>query len=435
MIKIAFIGAGSVVFTRELLTDICSMPALSGCHIALHDIDADRLATADAVAHWTAGALNAAPTITSHLDRRAAVDGAQYVINMVQVGMHDATLVDFAIPKRYGLQQTIADSYGIGGIFRALRTFGPLEELANDMATAGADGAWLLNYTNPMAMNCWFTYASTPVRNVVGLCHSVQHTTRHLADLAGVPFAEIDFVGAGINHQAWILRLTHDGRDLYPAVDDALARDPESARRVRVELYRRFGYFPTESSEHAAEYVPWFLGHDDEIDRFRIPIDEYVHRSEANLRYYERTKAKLAAGEGFSLDRSVEYAVEIIHAMETGEARVVYGNVANVELISNLPRGACVEVPCVVDGDGLRPQKVGDLPAQCAALNRVTLNVAELVVRAALDNDPTQIRRAAMLDPNVSSKLTIDAIWSMCDDLVEAHRDRLPEPLRVTLTR
>jgi alpha-galactosidase len=229
--------------------------------------------------------------------------------------------------------------------------------------------------------------------------------------------------------------LTHDGRDLYPAVDDALARDPESARRVRVELYRRFGYFPTESSEHAAEYVPWFLGHDDQIARYRIPIDEYVHRSEGNLRYYDRTKAKLAAGEGFSLDRGVEYAVEIIHAMETGEPRVVYGNVANLGLISNLPEAACVEVPCVVDGDGLRPQQVGALPAQCAALNRATLNVAELVVRAALDSDPAQIRRAAMLDPNVASQLTIDAIWSMCDDLVHAHRDRLPEALRVTLTR
>jgi len=435
MTKIAFVGAGSVVFTRELLGDLCGFPELAGAHIALHDIDADRLATAEAMARRTAEALGAHPTITAHLERRAALEGADHVVTMVQVGMHEATLADFDIPRRYGLRQTIADSYGVGGVFRALRTFPVLAGVALDMAQVASPEAWLLNYTNPMAMNIWFTYAATPVRNVVGLCHSIQHTTRDLAALVGVPVEEVEFLGGGINHQSWILELRRGDEDLYPRLDAAIASDPELGRRVRVELHRRFGFFPTESSEHAAEYVGWFLGHDAEIERLRIPIDEYVRRSESNLAAYARIKARLAAGGRFDVRPSLEYAVQIIHSLETGRRRVVYGNVRNDGLISNLPEGACVEVPCTVDATGLVPQAIGALPPQCAALNRVTLNVVELTVRAALDGDPAQVRRAVMLDPNASSTLTVEQIWAMCDDLVEAHRARLPEALQVTLTR
>ena len=435
MTKITFVGAGSVVFTRELLGDLFGFPALADAHIALHDIDADRLETAHAIARRTADAHGIRPHVSAHLDRRAALEGADYVIVMVQVGMHEATLVDFDLPRRYGLRQTIGDSYGIAAIFRGLRTFPVLDAIAADMAEVASDEAWLLNYTNPMAMNISYTAAATTQHRVVGLCHSVQHTTHHLADLVGVPFEEVEFEGGGINHQSWILRFAHEGVDLYPRLAELVAADPELGRRVRVELYRRFGYFPTESSEHAAEYVPWFLPHDDQIARFRIPIDEYVRRSEANLRSYDAVKATVARGDPFTVRPSVEYAVQIINAMETGEERVIYGNVANQGLIENLPAGACVEVPCRVDRDGVHPLAIGPLPPQCAALNRSTLNSVELAVRAAIDGDPQQLRRAALLDPLASSVLTIDPVWALCDDLVEAHGTRLPAPLRVLLTR
>jgi alpha-galactosidase len=427
--KITFIGAGSATFTRMLIGDILSYPALRGATLSLHDIDAERLETASGVARVTAAEAGAAPAIEAHLDRRAALDGADYAINMVQVGGHAATVADHEIPARYGIRQTIGDTLGIGGIFRALRTIPVMQGIAADMAAVAPD-AWLLNYTNPMAMLCWATYAGTPQRRVVGLCHSIQNTTRQLAELVGVPFDEVTFTGAGVNHQAFILRFERDGEDLYPRLDAAIERDPELRRRVRVELYRRLGYFPTESSEHGAEYVPWFMRHPSEIERRRLIESDYVRMSEENLDEYASTRAALAAGESLPIEPSIEYAPQIIHSIETGEPRVVYGSVENTGLIDNLPAGACVEVPCVVDATGLRPTHVGPLPPQLAALNRTFVGVAELTVRAALEGRPEHVMHAAMLDPNTAATLTLDEIERLVAELTAAHGDLLPPALR-----
>ena len=429
MTRIAFVGAGSVEFTKDLLGDLLSFPELSDATIALHDIDRERLDAAEAMARWTASALGAPATIEAHLDRRAALAGCDHVINMIQVGGHAATLIDFDVPKRFGLRQTIGDTLGIGGIFRALRTIPVMQGIARDMFELCPD-AWLLNYTNPMAMLCWSVYAGTPIKRVVGLCHSVQWTTRGLAELVGVPYEEVEYLGAGVNHQAWILQFRHRGRDLYPLLDEAIERDPELRRRVRVEMYRRLGYFPTESSEHSAEYLPWFMRSDEMIERFRVPVDEYVRRSEENLREYEAMRRTLAEGGSFEIERSLEYASLIIHSIATGEPRVIYGNVPNHGLISNLPLGACVEVPCLVDGNGVQPTAVGSLPPQLAALNRTFLNVCELTVRAALEGDRTHVVHAALLDPNTSATLSPEQIEQMVDALVEAHGDALPEGIR-----
>ena len=429
--RIAFIGAGSVVFTKNLLGDILDDPALAGAEIALHDIDADRLATAEAMAAYVARERGASPAITGHLERRAALADADYVLNMVQIGGHDATLVDFEIPARYGLRQTIADTLGIGGIFRALRTADHMLSLGREMAEL-CPSAWLLNYTNPMAMLCWLVYAGTPTGKVVGLCHSVQFTIADLARLVDAPAEEVTFLAAGLNHQAFILRFEHRGEDLYPRLAARVAADPELSRRVRVALYRRLGFFPTESSEHAAEYLPWFMRHDGQLELYRIPVDEYIRRSEDNLAEYERVKAQLSAGQPMSLNRSNEYAATIIHAMETGEPHVIYGNVGNAGLLPGLPDGCCVEVPCLVDGTGLHPVAVPQYPAHLAALNRTYLNVVELTVRAVLEGRPDYVRDAAMLDPNVAATLTLDEIDALCDELSRAHGELIPAALRAS---
>jgi alpha-galactosidase len=281
-----------------------------------------------------------------------------------------------------------------------------------------------------MAMLCWLVYGGTPTRQVVGLCHSVQFTTEDLADLVGVPVDEVTFLAAGLNHQAFVLRFERDGEDLYPLLDARIASDPELLRRVRVQLYRRLRYFPTESSEHAAEYVPWFMRHDEEIERHRIPVDEYVRRSEENLEEYARVRDLLARGEALPVERSNEYASSIIHSMETGRPSVVYGNVRNSGLLPGLPEGCCVEVPCLVDGTGLHPVAVPDYPPELAALNRTFENVVELTVRAVLEERPELVRQAAMLDPNTAATLTLDEIDALCDELARAHGDALPAALR-----
>jgi alpha-galactosidase len=425
MPKIAFVGAGSVEFTRNLVGDILAFPELGDAELALHDIDAERLETAAALARLVADGLGLRPRVTATLDRRAALDGADYVINSVQVGGHAATVRDYEVPLRYGLRQTIGDTLGIGGIMRALRTAPVMLGIGRDMADV-CPGAWLLNYTNPMAMLCWITYDGTQTTRIVGLCHSVQNTTRQLAEIAGVPPAEVSFVGAGINHQSFILRLERDGEDLYPLVDAAIERDPELRRRVRVDMYRRLGYFPTESSEHGAEYLPWYMRHDAEIERLRIPPGEYVRRSEENLGEFAQVKAEVATGKPIAVARSLEYASLIIHSMETGEPRVVYGNVRNTGQISNLPLGACVEGPCLVDANGVEPVHVGALPVQCAALNRTFLNPVELTVRAVLEGRRDHVHHAALLDPNTAASLQVDEIERLVDELLEAYAPGLP---------
>ena len=427
--KIAFVGAGSVTFTKNLLGDILAFPELAESEIVLHDIDEERLETARVLAERVGEALGARPRVTTSLDRRTALDGADYVINSVQVGGHAATVRDYEIPARHGVRQTIGDTLGIGGIVRTLRTAPVMLGIGNDMAEVCPD-AWLLNYTNPMAMICQLVYQGTPQQKVVGLCHSVQGTTELLAELCGVPVSEVTFFGAGINHQTFLYRLEHEGASLYPKLDAAIAADPDLARRVRVDIYKRFGYFPTESSEHSAEYVPWYMRHDAELERLRIPLAEYVRRSEENLDEFAQVKQGLAAGTPLEIERSWEYASLIIHSMETGEERVIYGNVRNTGLITNLPADICVEVPCLVDRTGVNPVHVGDVAPQCAALNRTFANVCDLTVRAVLDGRRDHVHHAAMLDPNTAASLTLDQIDALVEELLEAYADSLPESLR-----
>jgi alpha-galactosidase len=435
MTVIAFLGAGSVVFTRELLADILGFPELRDVTLSLHDIDPDRLDTAEGIARATAAQLGAAPRIRAGLDRRAALEGADFVINSIQVGGHRSTVLDFEIPARYGLRQTIADTIGVGGVFRALRTFPVLDGIAADMRAICPD-AWLLNYTNPMAMNVAYLAAIAPDLRVVGLCHSVYWTVRGLCEVIGVPFDGVSYRAAGLNHQAWLLHWARDGEDLYPRLDAAIAADEQLRRRVRVDMYRSIGRYPTETSEHSSEYVPWYLHHDTEVDRLRIPVGDYLGISAANLAEYERTRAALAAGEPLDLERDAcEYAPQIIHSVVTGTIRRIHGNVRNTGLITNLPDGYAVEVPCVVDEQGVRPEYVGDLPLACAAVNRGFASVGQLTVAAAVTGDPRAVRRAVQLDPNAGASLTVDAIWAMCDELTAAHGDLLPEALRVPVVR
>jgi alpha-galactosidase len=429
MPKVAFIGAGSVEFTRSIVSDLLTLPGLDGLRIALFDIDAERLRTSAAVAREIRQRLGADAEIEEHVERRAALDGSRYVINEIQVGGLDATRLDFEIPARYGLRQTIADTLGIGGIFRGVRTIPVMLELAREMAELCPD-AWLLTYTNPMAMLPWAVYAGTPFRRVVGLCHSVRDTPRFLAELVGVPVEEAAMVTAGLNHQAWVLVFEHASETLYGRLDEAIERDPELQRRVRVELYRRLGYFPTESSEHSAEYVPWFLRHDELVERFRIPVGEYIRRSEENVDEYEEVKRLLDDGRPVEPTPTSELASEVIHSIETGTRRVVYGNVENAGLIENLPPDCCVEVPCVVDRAGVQPVRIGRLPTQLAALNRTFVNVAELTVRAVLDGRRDHVYHAAMLDPNTGSTLMLDEVVALCDELFAAHGDAVPPALR-----
>jgi alpha-galactosidase len=430
---IVIVGAGSVEFTRELLGDILSFPELGSVRIVLHDIDVERLETAEAIARATAHAAGAQPEVVASTDRRHALDGADYVINVIQVGMHEATVRDFEIPAKYGLTQTIADTIGVGGIFRGLRTFPVLADIARDMEQVCPD-AWLLNYTNPMAMNVTFLHHIAPRLKVLGLCHSVYWTMVGLCDLVDVPYDDVSYWSAGVNHQAWVLRWERGGRDLYPLLDQRIASDAELRRRVRVDMYRRLGYYPTETSEHSSEYVPWYLRHPDEVDRLRIDVGEYVSISEANLAEYSRVRAELADTETLPIDNgSTEYAPQVIHSMETGTTRVISGNVVNDGLITNLPDGVAVEVPTMLDALGAHPMAVGDLPPQCAALNRGFLGPVDLTVRAAVGGDPRLVRAAAMVDPNTAATLTVDQIWELCNELTTAHGDLLPEPLRSTL--
>ena len=433
VIRIAVIGAGSVEFTGNIVADLCSFTELHGSvTLVLHDIDEERLAYSARGAESIVRRTGAGYRIEAHPDRRAALDGARYVINEIQVGGYRATVTDFDIPKGYGLRQTIADTIGIGGIMRGLRTIPVMIGIGNDLHERSPD-ALLLNYTNPMAMVPWGVYAGTPFTNVVGVCHSVRDTHHLLAETVGVPEDDVAFRTAGFNHQCFVLefRRRSTGEDLYPKLREAVDADPEGlGRRVRVEIFKRFGYFPTESSEHSSEYVPWFLHHDDQVERFRCEIDEYIRRSDENLEEWERAKALLDAGEELEVEPASELASEIIHSLETGTAREVYTNVRNGGLIDGLPEDACVEVPTLVDKNGVQPTRIGALPPQCLALNRTFLNVVELTVEAALQERRDLVYDAALLDPNAGATLTTAQIVSMVDDLIEAHGDLIPEGIR-----
>lgn len=428
--RIVLVGAGSVEFTRNLLGDILSYPELREAEIVLHDIDADRLATAGLMARWTADALAAEPRIEAQPDRRAALRDADVVINTIQVGGARATQLDFAVPGRYGLRYTINDTINVGGVLRGLRTIPVVQGIVRDMEDLCPD-AWLLNYTNPMSMLVWAVARTSPVKTV-GLCHSVFWTIDAIGGYLGIPREEIDAISAGVNHLAFLLRLEHRGTDLYPALRRAALEGRIPADDlVRAELFRRLGFYPTESSEHHAEYNPWFIPKQSDgrelVEAYNVPIGEYLDRVAANLEEYEATKRRLDAGEPFELERSGEYAAVIIHSLVTGEPTRIVGNVMNRgALITNLAPDACVEVPCLVDGLGVHPIAVGPLPLQCAAYIHPAVDTQGLTVMAALEHDRDAIYHAVMQDPLVQARLTLDETWRMTDELIAAEAEWLP---------
>lgn len=464
-IKIALIGAGSIVFTRNLLGDIFSYPELVDCEVALHDIDEHRLRLAEKVARRMAATLGVTPTITASIDRRRALADARFVISTIQVGGYKpATVTDFDIPRKFGLTQTIGDTLGIGGIMRGLRTIPVQLAMLKDMEEVCAPGAIHLNYVNPMAMITWaLNQASTRIPTV-GLCHSVQHTAHELAHDLGLPVEEIDYRCAGINHMSFYTKFEHKGIDLYPRLHQIYAEGKAPAwNKVRYEMLHQLGHFPTESSEHFAEYVPWFIkqGREDLLAKFNIPLDEYPGRCQifehawpyierelqapgtqdakaltaeleaANIHVMPRNiteAAQLLEGLN-SVTRSVEYGGQIIHSMVSGTPRVVYGNVRNHQLIDNLPQGCAVEVPCLVDANGVQPTRVGALPIQLAALMRSNVSVQELVVAAITQQKREHVYHAAMLDPHTAAVLDLEQIRAMVDELLIAHRNFLPEYL------
>ena len=446
--RITFIGAGSTVFARNLMGDILSLPELSDATIVLHDIDEERLAVSEVVGRKIVATLGVSAKIEATTDRLVALNQANYVITMFQVGGYEpSTVIDFAIPQKFGLQQTIADTLGIGGIMRGLRTIPVLLDICRDMERVCPD-ALLLNYVNPMSILCWAVSKSSSIRTI-GLCHSVQHTAQQLASDVGVPFEEVRYECAGINHMSFYLSFVHATKmgdvDLYPAIRRRGERVPLPMRgeknrsdggtsglsdAVRYEMLKRLGYFVTESSEHFAEYVPWFIkSHQPHlIEEFGIPLNEYLQRCQTQIAGWESLQRKLVDPEAqLKVHRSMEYGAGIIHSLETGEPRVVYGNVPNRGLISNLPDDCCVEVASSVDARGIVPQPVGKLPPQLAALIQTNVNVQALTVEAALTGRHDHIYHAAMLDPRTASELNLQQIWELVDDLLLAHRDVLSE--------
>jgi alpha-galactosidase len=423
--KVALMGAGSVVFAKTLVGDLLSFPELAdGTTIALMDIDGERLRVSELMTHRIVDGLAVNTRVEATLDRRSALDGADYVLTMMQVGGYrPATVTDFELPKTFGLRQTIGDTLGIGGIMRGLRTIPVLLDLCRDMEELCRD-ALLLQYVNPMAMLCWAVARASPIRTV-GLCHSVQGTARELAADLGVPSEELDYLCAGINHLAFYLELSHEGRDVYPE----LRRKEEIPdwNQVRYEVMRHFGYFCTESSAHLAEYVPWFIkqSRPELVDEFNVPLDEYPRRCEAQLAEWEGLRSSLENGAPPTVTPSDEYGARIVHALETGAPFRFNGNVMNEGLIDNLP-SCCVEVPCVADERGITPEPVGELPPQLAALMQTNVNVQALTVEAALTGEREHAYHAAMLDPHTGAELSLGEIRELVDLLLEAHGDLMP---------
>jgi alpha-galactosidase len=445
MTKITFLGAGSTVFAKNLLGDCMLSPVLSGAHFALYDIDAARLEESRCLIERLNDSINEGrATISAHLgaaERRAALADASHVINAIQVGGYEpCTVTDFEIPKKYGLRQTIGDTLGIGGIFRALRTIPVMEEFARDIEVACPD-ALLLNYTNPMAVLTGFMLRQTRVRTV-GLCHSVPKCVPELFAALGVTLdpASVSSRISGINHMAWLLELRDaTGRDLYPEMKSLAASklahwrtappEEKSNDMVRLQMMLWFGYYITESSEHNAEYTPYWIKsrYPQLIGEFNIPLDEYPRRCIKQIADWRSQGAALQTGP-LTHQRSDEYASHIIEANLTGNPFTFAGNVLNTgNLITNLPENSCVEIPVTAGAGGLHPQAMGPLPEQCAALNRTNINTQLLTIEAAATRKRDAVYQAAMLDPHTSSELSPDHIIALCDDMLEAHRDWLPD--------
>ena len=435
--KITFMGAGSTVFARNVIGDCMCSEALRDSVFALYDIDAKRLEESRTILEAMRAAKGGYGKIECYVgveQRKAALKDADFVVDAIQVGLYDpCTIIDFEVPKKYGLRQTIADTLGIGGIMRALRTIPVLKDFADDMAEVCPD-ALFLNYTNPMAMLTGFMLRYTPIKTV-GLCHSVQVCSEGLLNDLGMQdkLEGRKELIAGINHMAWLLELKDKyGNDLYPEVrsrvDDYLAK-PDATNKVRMEYIKNFGYYVTESSEHNAEYNMFYIKskYPELIEKYNIPLDEYPRRCVNQIERWKTEYAEILETGVKEHERSNEYASRIMEAIVTGTPYQIGGNVLNADhLITNLPAEACVEVPCLVNGYGVNPCHVGPLPVQCAAMNMTNINVQLLTIEAAVTRRKDHIYQAAMLDPHTGSELDIDTIKKMVDDLIEAHGNYLP---------
>ncbi|MDO5659951.1 MAG: alpha-glucosidase/alpha-galactosidase [Staphylococcus xylosus] len=429
MDKITFLGAGSTVFAKNVLGDCMTVEALQDFEFALYDIDEQRLHDSEMMLNNLKKNLHSNVTVKAYHNRKEALSGAKYIINAIQVGGYDpATITDFEIPKKYKLRQTIADTLGIGGIFRNLRTIPVMQAFADDIKEV-CPNAWFLNYTNPMAVLTNIMLKEGI--KTVGLCHSVQVCTNDLLDSLDLPKDNIQSKIAGINHMAWLLEIKQNGKDLYPEIKKRAKAKQKSKHddMVRFEILDKFGFYVTESSEHNAEYHPYFIKnlYPELIDDYNIPLDEYPRRCIKQIEEWSQMRDDIVNDQNLTHQRSNEYGSYIIEAMETNKPFKIGGNVLNTGgLISNLPKNAVVEVPCLVDASGVAPTYIGNLPEQLAALNRTNINTQLLTIEAALTNDKSKIYQAAMLDPHTASELSIDDIISLCDDLIEAHGDWLP---------
>jgi alpha-galactosidase len=441
MQKIVLIGAGSIVFTRNLCNDILLTPSLQDSTISLMDIDPTRLAQARDLVNVLIDKRGLKARVEATTDRRKAIEGADYIITIFQQGGLEAYAIDIEIPKRYGVEQCVGDTLGPGGVFRALRTIPVMLDLCDEMDSLAPD-ALLINYVNPMAAICWAVNAGSGRPNV-GLCHSVQGTSEMLAEWINVPYEEVNFLCAGINHQAWFLEFCRGKEDLYPRIWQAIEK-PEiyGQEPIRIELFKYFGHFVTESSGHASEYVPYFrktvqMVNEDLVPRFTDPENYWLKfgRTGGYLEFCKERFAEaqaefadiLAGTRELSTSRSHEYGSYIIEAIETNRPIRINGNVSNHDLITNLPFGCCVEVPCLVDANGIQPTAIGDLPVQLAALNRTNINVQELIVEAALAEDVEAVYHAVMLDPLTSAVCTLPQIHKMVGEMLAAQAGWLPQ--------
>lgn len=423
MSKITFIGAGSVVFASRLLSDILYHPELRNSTISLMDIDAGRLELIDKLARLTVSRHAPEAKVESTLNRREALKDADFVIIMIQVGGLEAFEHDIYIPLKYGVNQEVGDTLGPGGVFRGLRTIPVLLEICHDMEDLCPD-ALLINYANPMAINCWAMNKATKIKNV-GLCHSVQGTAMQLARYIDVPYENVSYWVAGINHQAFFLEYKYRGKDAYPLIRKASEKKEIYEKdKVRFEMMKYLGYFITESSHHLGEYVPYFRTTEERRKKYCTPRWFYLEIcKDAWKPHYEHIKKQIRGEEPIKLTRSQEYGIDIIHSKETGDPCRINGNVENKDLITNLSKGSCVEVPSLVDKNGVQPCHVGNLPPECAALNRTSINVQELAVKAALEKDRTAAVQAVMFDPLTSALLTPKEIKRMVDAMFEAEAE------------
>ena len=430
MTKITFLGAGSTVFAKNVLGDCMMMDSMKGCEVALYDIDPYRLDESYLLMEALKKNLNSDFTFKKYLgvnQRKDALKDADFIVNAIQVGGYEpSTVIDFEIPKKYGLKQTIGDTLGIGGIFRALRTIPVMRDFAEDIEDV-CPNALLMNYTNPMAMLTGYMQRYTKV-NTIGLCHSVQVCSKSLFDTLGMDVEEgyVDKI-AGINHMGWLLEIRDkNGNDLYPQIKKlALEKmsDKECTNLVRLDYINRLGYYCTESSEHNAEYNPFYIKtkYPDLIEKYNIPIDEYPRRCINQIANWDKQKDELLAGGNVTHELSHEYCARIINAVITNTPYSIGGNVINNGVITNLPDKACVEVPCLVDGNGINPTYIGDLPLQLAAMNISNINPQLLTIEAAVTKKKEAVYHAAMMDPHTAAELSMDDIWHMCDELIEAH--------------